>query len=283
MNATASVDQPDNLALIDDLPIPEFPRILYDKNPLEFVICQLRFPPVLKIEAELPSAFQEAIRDQFPLFSDTRPNVDLARGLPRELSKLLGSMLPTQLPRVYQFTSSDSTWQITLTRETLALTCRKYRRWEEFRRTLEGPFSALLKLYNPAFFSRIGLRFRDLISRADLGLVNVPWSDLLRGELAGALHSPFVENVKVANHQVVLSLSAGAAQVLVQHGLVQRGDGEVCYYIDNDFSTDIRRDSNAALGALDYFSKHSWRLFRWCIGDRLHNAMGPRSIQPRVE
>src|SRR5260370_15932652 len=283
MNASASANQTNAGVLLDDLPVPEFPRTLYDTNSLEFVICHLRFPPVLKIEAELPSGFQEAVREIFPLFSDARPQVGLATGIPPEFSKLLGAMLPATVPRSYEFTSADAIWQITLTRESLALTCRKYKTWEEFRSILETPFSALLEHYKPAFLSRIGLRYRDLICRSDLGLDNVPWNELLRAELAGEFHSPIASNITIAAHQIDLSLSGGRAQALIQHGITPRQNNEICYYIDNDFSTEERKETNYAMETLDYFSKHSWRLFRWCIADRLHNAMGPQPIQPRAE
>jgi uncharacterized protein (TIGR04255 family) len=279
MTASASFNQIDAGTLIDDLPFSQFPRILYDKNPLELVICQLRFPPILKIEAELPSGFQEAVRSTFPLFNDAQPQVAIAQGIPPEISKLLGTMLPVQAPRTYQFTSSDGNWQITLTRESLALSCRKYRRWEEFRNILETPLSALLNYYKPAFFSRIGLRYRDLICRSALGLDGVPWNELLVSELAGEFHSPLAANITQASHQIVLSLSGGKVQVLIQHGIGPRRDKELCYYIDNDFSTEHRREPNNAMETLNYFSKQSWRLFRWCIAERLHSAMGPQPIQ----
>jgi uncharacterized protein (TIGR04255 family) len=282
MSASASVNSTNPKEWVDDLPFPEFPRILYDKNPLEFVICQLRFPPILKIEADLPSGFQEAVRSQFPLFSDARPTAGV--GLPPELSKLLGAMLPTPMPRTYEFASADSTWQITLTRESLALTCRKYKRWEEFRTVFVGALSALSENYAPSFFSRIGLRYRDVICRSELNLAKVPWNELLRAELAGEFHSPIANNITIANHQLVLAMSNGRAQALIQHGIAPRQpDQEICYYIDNDFSTEQRSSTNDAMETLDYFSKQSWRLFRWCIGDRLHDAMGPRPIEPRVE
>src|SRR5260370_13691628 len=131
MNAAASASQTNAGVLLADLPVPEFPRTLYDKNPLEFVICQLRFPPVLKIEAELPSGFQEAVREIFPLFSDARPQLGLATGIPPEFSKILGARLPATVPRSYEFTSDDAICQITLTRESLALPLRTNKRWEE--------------------------------------------------------------------------------------------------------------------------------------------------------
>src|SRR5271156_2879097 len=119
------------------------------------------------------------------------------------------------------------------------------------------PFSALLEPSAPAFFSRIAQRYRDGICRTDVGRNNVPWNDLLRAELAGEFRSPLAPNIKLASHQLVLNLSGGAAQVLIQHGIAPRQDQEICYYIDNDFSIEQRRETNDAMETLDYFSKQS--------------------------
>ena len=59
------------------MPFPEVKRIIYKKNPLDKVICQLRFPTILKIEKEIPAEFQERIRKEFPNYSEsTEWNVD---------------------------------------------------------------------------------------------------------------------------------------------------------------------------------------------------------------
>lgn len=50
------------------MPFPESKRVFYVKNPLAEVICQLRFPAILRIGAESPHEFQERIRDHLPLF-----------------------------------------------------------------------------------------------------------------------------------------------------------------------------------------------------------------------
>jgi uncharacterized protein (TIGR04255 family) len=52
------------------MPFPEIERIVYRNNPLTEVVCQLRFPPILSIESELPVKFQDAIREMYPSFQE---------------------------------------------------------------------------------------------------------------------------------------------------------------------------------------------------------------------
>jgi len=37
------------------MPFPEVKRVIYEHNPLDKVICQLRFPPILRIECRCSS------------------------------------------------------------------------------------------------------------------------------------------------------------------------------------------------------------------------------------
>ena len=43
------------------------PRVRYENPQLVEVICQLRFPEILTINASEPAAFQERIRRDYPL------------------------------------------------------------------------------------------------------------------------------------------------------------------------------------------------------------------------
>jgi len=45
-------------------PVQKDVRLL--KSPLNEVICQVRYPPVLRIAEENPIGFQERLRGQFP-------------------------------------------------------------------------------------------------------------------------------------------------------------------------------------------------------------------------
>jgi uncharacterized protein (TIGR04255 family) len=247
---------------------------------LEEVICQLRFPTILRIESEVPAAYQERIRRQYPLFRESQ-GLEQQLAIAREVIQKFGQnlSLPTSV-RAFEFLTADEVWTVTLTREFLALTTRNYQRWEEFREYLKEPLNSLLEEYSPPFFTRVGLRYKDVIRRSALGLQDIPWSDLLAPYVTGELSVPEVAtSADEAVRRLLIRLPEGTGQVRIIHGLGQMtGSDESCYIIDSDFFVDDRTEASSALDTLDRFNKQAGRLFRWCITERLHAAMGPKSI-----
>lgn len=91
---------------------PEFlPRVIYRKRPSAEVLCQLRFPTILRIDTEPPAAFQEIIRRDYPNFQE-RPKSGLPSGIPPQISRLLGAEQPFWSPKLYEFSSSDKLWSV---------------------------------------------------------------------------------------------------------------------------------------------------------------------------
>lgn len=267
---------PFNPRLEDPSPFPESDRVIYDKNPLELVICQLRFPAILKISSEPPVDFQETLRKDYPLFREIPP-LDIGTGLPPELSSIMSKLLPIPSAKAYEFSSDDGCWQVTLTQESLALSCKKYGRWEQFKDSLQPALTLLERIYEPSFFTRIGLRYRDVIARYRLGLKDLPWRELLSPELACEFHSRIAGSVENTGHQLVLRLQGDAAKVTIQHGLGSK-EGDICYVIDSDFYIAERTGVQNATRVLDYFNRQAGRLFRWCIADKLHEALEPHPV-----
>ena len=159
---------------------PASPRVIYRNNPLKQVICQLRFPPLLRIESAVPADFQEAIRRTFPLLHESR-TVDLPPGVPTELAEVVGKALSQQVS--YNFVTEDGAWSVSLTRDFVALSAAKYERWEQFIERLRPPVEALVRLYDPAFFSRVGLRYQNVLAPAHLGLGDATWAERSMPEL----------------------------------------------------------------------------------------------------
>ncbi len=259
---------------------PDAPRVIYEANPLEEVICQLRFPPILRIDTEPPAAFQERVRESYPFYK-SKPALKLPAGLPAELVSLMDTNFPLGAGQVaHEFGSRDERWVLSMTRDFLALTCRKYERWETFKERLRGPLDALLELYSPAFLTRIGLRYRDLIQRSVLGLEQTSWADLLQPWVAGALASPVVAaDVEHSARELVIRLPDGRSRVRVHHGLAADDrTREQSYVIDADFFDDQQTEPPHAVQRLDFLNKQSRLFFRWCIQEQLHQAMRPRPL-----
>jgi uncharacterized protein (TIGR04255 family) len=257
---------------------PQAERVVYRHNPLEQVICQLKFPTVLRIESELPAKFQDKIRQRYPIFSEPQALAG-APEVPEQLLKLVGSLIPLRPGRVYEFASEDGRYRLTLSKEFIALGCSDYEQWEQFIDHFKAPLEALSSEYSPAFFSRIGLRYRNVIRRTRLKLEGVAWNELLKPHIAAELASPIGEDVEEASHQIVVRFEGDNGKVKIQHGLVKAVDtGEVCYVIDNDFFTEQRTEVKNAVGTLDYFHGQSGKLFQWCIQPKLHAAMQPQVV-----
>ena len=98
------------------MPFPESPKVTYDKAPLEEVICQLRFNPILRIDTELPSTFQDAIRAEYPLFEEIKGHeqelpAEVRGQIPPEVLSLLRQAAEL---KKYNFASSNKAWTVTL-------------------------------------------------------------------------------------------------------------------------------------------------------------------------
>jgi uncharacterized protein (TIGR04255 family) len=262
-------------------PFSNSERIIYARNPLSEVICQLRFPPILRIAAEPPAAFQEKIRSEYPLLNEGREaGIEIPPGIPVAVAEIVKG-LPRQRPVTYDFLSEDGKWKAVLTREFLALTTSQYTytRWEEFRRHLDGPLNALIEVYAPAFFSRVGLRYQNVIRRSRLGLPpTTNWSELIQSHMTGLLAKTELSGtVEELQSQALIKLAVGS--VRVRSGIVETDNKEeVDFLIDNDFFTAERTKTDDVDAILRHFNRQAGRLFRWCIKDRLHDAMEPYPV-----
>lgn len=264
---------------------PHAERVVYQRNPLDEVICQFRFPAALQIEAEAPVAFQDLIKLAYPLYTESM-GVKLPAGVPEGVVDLLRSEFPGGGRRSHLFESPDKQWALTLSRESLALTCRDYERWEDFQEHLRGPFDALIRCYGPAFFTRLGLRYRNVIRRSLLGLEDVPWSELIQPWVCGVL-GPNGAGEAVQQYQAfsLIRLPDELGQTQVKFGLTSgqwqadhgRTVEETVFLIDADLFTE-RTEYTDVFSRLAALNRQGGLLFRWCIAKRLHDALGPRTL-----
>ena len=225
------------------------PRAHYRNAPVHEVICQLRFPTILTINTAAPADLQEAVREEFP-----------------------------------RYLSEDGAWKLSLTQDFIALSTLRYDGWESFAQRLDKPLASFIRLYRPAFFQRVGLRYINLISRERLGLVGTPWAELIAPAYVGPLLEEDVREASVVGCGVDLVLkldSSCAAKIHAGPGMVKKAgagaaqDPEAKFVFDMDLSMGGSVSTALSAGALETLHGHAGRVFEGAVTDTLREAMDP--------
>lgn len=249
---------------------PESDRVVFERNPLQEVIWQLRFPKILAILAKPPADFQDRVRAQYPIYDTqgSKPSPQISEVLTQIGLEFEGNM-------IHRFRSLDRDLTISLSDDFVAVSTTKYRAWPEFRSQIDLAYSTLLETYSPSFFSRVGLRYVNLIKRNDLGLVGVPWKDLINHEWIGPLIGDEMSEAitELRSHTVVRLVQGGMAKI--QYGLQDKDT----FRIDSDFFLEGQLDGQEATRVLNDFNSAIGNLFRSSIRERLRGALRPRPIE----
>lgn len=124
--------------------------------PLALVLCEIRFSPVLAMEAHVP-AIQEQLRQSgFPGFEQAiEHQFEFGPSAPK---------LTTQ--KRWVFRRSDATQVIFLSTSTLSLQVAEYTSFEDFVAALEPVVDALTRIVAPAYHDRIGVRYINAVENA---------------------------------------------------------------------------------------------------------------------
>ena len=143
----------------------------FRRNPLEAVVAQLRFHPILKIEARVAD-FQDRVRARFPAFLSA--SVQTVQFSTTEITV-------AEEPQ-FQFRKLTEPTALVLTRESLAVETKRHESRETLRGDVELAVGALLEAYQPVAPVRFGLRYINAIQRKrigdDLGR-SIPWAALV--------------------------------------------------------------------------------------------------------
>lgn len=253
-------------------------RVIYNKNPLAEVILQVKFPTILSINSNEPAAFQDAIRQEYPIYQLAIENQQ-AINLPIGGNALFPPIIQQQQHKNHQFISSDGEYKVNLTSGFISLSTLNYSCWEVMLSHFENPFKKFLELYSPPFLERVGLRYIDAFSREELDLKDKEWRDLIQPEWLGAI--PAVEEKRVLSSGIDIEylLDNNVSRVKVHAGLGNiNGKQEQVYIIDSDFIHISNIKPDEFFGIVDYLHNNSGRFIRSAITDILHQAMIPGEL-----
>lgn len=270
------------------MPFPEVERVRFKNCPLVEVVCQIRFPTILSIDASQPVDFQTEIRHLFPIYEEIIEQQQQISFDPTNPGLIMQPMVTSNSNKNFKFTSTDGRYWVNLTRNFISLSTNDYKSWEEFCGMLFEPFKALHKTYTPAFYDRIGLRYVDVFCRENIGLKGVSWSELFQPQILGLIDCENELNTNIDSHNQVdeIILADGVSMLRLNSSVVvqadkvfQDKDTERCFMIDGDFFNMERFvDYQNVCEKLEFLHLRSTRLIRWLIKEKLFLALEPEAI-----
>ena len=255
------------------------PRTHYDRQQLAEVICQLRFPAILSIGAREPVDFQDAVRGMFPRYAAKEEQSAPRIPVPGAATE------PPKTVINHNFISADGHWKLNLTSGFISLSTVAYPGWEGFGQQFDLPLAQFIRIYQPAFFERIGLRYVNIFSRRALELEREPWRELIAAPYLGVLAEEDVDESAARKCSVDVELNLDSSCHVKIHagpGMVKQNipnapqDPEVKFILDMDLFMSGQIDPRMAAGGLETLHGHSAPLFQGAITDRLHSAMEPQ-------
>jgi|SRR3990170_5330052 len=242
------------------LHFPEKSEVRLGRPPLNEVICQVKFSPILRISKETPSEFQDAIRGRFP-------GLEIEQGVLVQIPGLAGTEKPLvdASPRIYRFQTAEKATNISLAADFFALSTKRYTRWRVFIRDLEIAYEAVQQTYNPIFSTRVGLRFINRFTRKNTGLTKFDQVlDLFRSELTCLLRTDDWSDPHDMLSQLVLT--DGKAKFALRTGFGKE-NGEPFFIIDLDYYEEGQIPLDTLMKRVNRYHDRIYAAFRWCLLD----------------
>lgn len=253
------------------------PRKIYRRNQLIEVICQLRFPEILKIEAHEPADFQDAIRQAYPQYGKKLE--------PLPPKNVGGKMVEQGTVNNYQFISADGAWKVSLTKGFIALSTTRYTRWEDFAKRLDVVLAAFIETYQPSYFSRVGLRYMNALNKDVVGLEESSWRELIAPGYLGLMadDDSARQNFIKCEQTVTATMPGGAkANIKCGPGLLRKVDNRTrqveelkVFLLDLDVFFDGKMPLRQVAGALNIVHDNAGSLFAGAVRRPLLDAMEP--------
>lgn len=243
------------------------PRTRYQRNPLETVLVQLQFHPVLKFPDRI-GEFQDRVRGVFPIYSS---------GALQSFDLTMDGSVRAHSQKLFRFFSEDRRRELHATETSLTLTLRSYQHREELSRDFLSGVRALHESVGAVSTRRLGLRFVNMLRRDRIGAAlgrSVQWDGLIHADyrpLPSLLDDP--DSARTL-HEITSECDPGA--LTLRFGVVPelpRPDLYFRFDIDRYLEGAIEEARIDAL--LSGFTDDCFAMFHSALGPDLREWMGP--------
>lgn len=249
----------------------DHPDVLFGKAPLELVLCQIRFSPILALlDPAGVAGFQAALRDAYP---EADQEFDAAVSVSPQ-----GAALQRSAP-VWRFSSSDGSWRSAIGVDFVALETSDAGAYHfvEFKERLGAVLAAVDRTVHPGRSRRIGLRKVNVFQHPEVATVK-QWRNLLRDELLGLAAASEVPESLVTDYAEIHFADGDKGTLSVRHGVDPEDSAR--YRVDLDYWNERSYEVSPSSGitdVLDGYARSMTEFFHWCLKEPMYTFLEPRA------
>ena len=265
------------------------PRVIYGKNPLAEVVCQIRFQR-LDLPATALEQLQQSLEGRGYSQRHNESSVNVVIETLQESAPPVPRIVDGD--NIHHFSQPDGSSKVSISHEFIAFTSTNYRSWDGYLPELLQAVTDFNNEVGTLAVTRIGLRYRDVIERSVLGLEGTPWHELINPFLLGPLANDALceegeldEDAFESQVSQCLMRLDGCSLLLQTSLLTSVADASKAFLIDADFFHEM--DSNEECGnaatsskelvaLLETLHSNAGALFRRAITEKLHDALSPK-------
>lgn len=225
----------------------------YPRNFIRQAVCEFRFPTLMWIGGvKPPEKFVHALRKKYPI-TESANELTVSAGE----SSVAG--------HAHIFKASTGPWTVQLKQSAVSLETTRYKGYGEYRSRISDLIDAAQLVIDSDFFTRIGLRYINIIQTAK------PITDWIKPSLVSTFHEQGFKGISEFAGRLAMNADDGGC--LLQHGLRLKEDEDRNviqtpeYIIDID-AYRVEVPVKEALSAVDAAHRQAFSLFSWSIGPK---------------
>ncbi len=254
--------------MVSPLALPEPDEEHLTQSPLKLVVCQVRHSRTVAVsDAGRILEVQGCLGDSYP------------EALPFEQHEVVfevgpegGNVGKSQSQQGWQLKSDDAAWTVTLQTDFLSIETSAYVDWVDFRDRYSRVLDCVADIYAPKLEQRVGLRYVDVIERADLQVAH-DWRGLISDTVLGLASDTEIGPSVRLSHQIVEMEAPEHMRVLLRHGCERMADGQgTAYQLDHDCYRQQTRgfETSVILATMDDLHRLALQVFQHAVTPKLY-------------
>ncbi len=240
--------------LIQSLNLPDVKPVQYERNFIDTVVCELKFPIILDWENKHPASIQKELRRDYPFHK----KIYLIDALNKQEEPEKSVSLNLQ--------SKNKKWTVAIRADSIILETTAYLNFEDFSDKLDKILSVVKDKIDSDFFTRVGLRYINTISFSPDEL-----EELINQDLIAPIIKNIYGTVKECYQRVNGFTEFGLFNF--RHGIKPNDTPNQDYLLDFDYFKEGVEISDS-LELVKKFHEYNFKFFHWALGKTALKKLG---------